>query len=789
MPGPYIHIAVAEHVSQLLLDLDAWPRDRIPLPQLPGPSPMDLGRLARDHPNYFALGAIGPDMFFFLPDFRALCINGHRVPIANSLIGVLEFLDDLYKTLDEWILEDWERYFGPGSENVEETISRLTGDLSTVVSDILGSLASIEILALMDLLSQSQDWWGKFSLGLNRGFDNQDFLWSDMLHYRRTSQFGHNLWLLANKKASSEDASGDEEKIKEAKAWADRLRAYALGYMTHLATDTTGHPFVNEKCGGPFRTHWQSHHLIENHMDAQTYDDDHGTDTEYKMLTESALHYKFAFKDGQPDFVRPRPVNLPPGQTVRDRYVRRRRLDLDSEMPDELAQLLADAMERTYDTGTLPQLDKPSDSSPRIILGKDGRPEPVDIQHAYLVMFRYMKHVMVDGFAHEKPNPPSVFPNLDFPLLTDPHDAEPGEGDTDMSLADVILAILRFIFWLIAVAVWLATVIPAFFADLATYIPRLVTYYSIQLPLYYILKAERSVLVMTGYLLPMQDEIDIGLVRLCTGHQDMFLALLRDMDDALANLEDAALAALQGKVDQVIHDFKATPEQAIAKILGDLAAAATAPAEPFPDPAYPHSQPLDANGDPDEYHHPWVYPTSPVEMDPTIAGPYGCGDLPHVLLAGDIPGNQQIRAQFERAGRPQETDAIAKRVTAVDNLGDPVNFSSYLIWQLTRPDLPDVGETRITDWNLDADRGYAYKCWDWNRYLKPEDGMPMDPAHHVLQDDDGHLYLEPCTPPSQSVRPGTRGLCAPPPLTGHDPKKPLLIHYTDRPDPGCDPRR
>jgi hypothetical protein len=51
----------------------------------------------------------------------------------------------------------------------------------------------------------------------------------------------------------------------------DGLRAYSLGYMTHLATDTTAHSFVNSICGSPFRTHWQRHHLVENHIDTLWY--------------------------------------------------------------------------------------------------------------------------------------------------------------------------------------------------------------------------------------------------------------------------------------------------------------------------------------------------------------------------------------------------------------------------------------------------------------------------------------------------------------------------------------
>src|SRR5438034_2694155 len=44
---------------------------------------------------------------------------------------------------------------------------------------------SLLMNALIDLVAQSHDWWGLFSLGLNVGYDNKDFFWSDMLHYRK----------------------------------------------------------------------------------------------------------------------------------------------------------------------------------------------------------------------------------------------------------------------------------------------------------------------------------------------------------------------------------------------------------------------------------------------------------------------------------------------------------------------------------------------------------------------------------------------------------------------------
>ncbi|HZR46138.1 MAG TPA: zinc dependent phospholipase C family protein, partial [Candidatus Manganitrophaceae bacterium] len=565
----------------------------------------------------------------------------------------------------------------------------------------------------------------------NVGYDNKDFFWSDMLHYRKTSLFGHCLWSVAEEWAAKSD--------EEAAVWSDRLKAYALGYMTHLATDTTGHPFVNEKCGGPFRTHWQRHHLIENHIDAKTYDDEHGMDANYNMFTESALHYRIAFGDDGGDG-RPLPPYPPGDHSLRGLYVRKRHLDLDSEMPEELASLIFEAMERAYNTSAQAADHGPSRTSPDIIPGGDGRPEIGTIQETYLTLFRYLKLSTLDGFSNEKPPPPEVFPNLDFPQLTDPHDDAPGEGDDDMSFWDWVLAILRFILWIAAVAIWLATILPAIVLDLGTYGPRLLAYYTIELPLFFMIKAERSLMVMTGYFHPMQDEIDLGLIQIGNSNHGSFLQLLADVDD----------------------------------ILGTGLEVGGPVAEPVPDRAFPHQTKFESGGllntvlnqSSEEYHHPWDYPKTPVEICPTFAGPWKMGDLPHLLLESHVPANENLIAKYTSAPTPFETDMISfNEISPARHMGDPVNFSSFLMWQLARPEIGNVA-----DWNLDADRGYGYKCWDWNRHL---DEMG---AGNLLTDTEGHSYRAPCTPPPQSK------------AMPYDPKAPLKIHYLDgdRKDPGCD---
>jgi hypothetical protein len=251
------------------------------------------------------------------------------------------------------------------------------------------------------------------------------------------------------------------------------------------------------------------------------------------------------------------------------------------------------------------------------------------------------------------------------------------------------------------------------------------------------IKAERALLVMTGYLHPMQDEIDMGLIQIGNNNHGNFLAMLSAVDD----------------------------------ILGTGLDIGTPPAEPIPDPNFPHQTEFEegellalvANKSSKEYHHPWDYPETPVEKCPTFAGPFPDQSMPKVLVDGVVPANEALYEKYAHAPTPRHTDTISiTEVTATTNLGDPVNFSSYLIWQLARDSVK-----RFTDFNMDADRGYGYKCWDWNR--RP------DVESNTLPDKENHPYLRPCTDPPQA-----------PSAMPYDPDVPLKIYYIDGEDPGCD---
>lgn len=152
MPSFYIHITVADHVASLLSEIPDWPLDEGSFAHrpFPGPDPKHLAQIAQAHANYYALGAIGPDLFFLLPDFRS-------PGLGNTLVGVADFVNDLMTWVDEWILDWWEPTFGPFSQNLDEAVSRLTGDLSTTAGNVLGALSSLTIRAAMAVGAVSND--------------------------------------------------------------------------------------------------------------------------------------------------------------------------------------------------------------------------------------------------------------------------------------------------------------------------------------------------------------------------------------------------------------------------------------------------------------------------------------------------------------------------------------------------------------------------------------------------------------------------------------------------------
>jgi hypothetical protein len=54
-------------------------------------------------------------------------------------------------------------------------------------------------------------------------------------------------------------------------ASTDQEKAFALGWITHVASAVTGEPFINNISGGPYRTHWWRNRFVSNFVDSWTF--------------------------------------------------------------------------------------------------------------------------------------------------------------------------------------------------------------------------------------------------------------------------------------------------------------------------------------------------------------------------------------------------------------------------------------------------------------------------------------------------------------------------------------
>ena len=253
-------------------------------------------------------------------------------------------------------MELWNRTVGPILDRAEQVIDDLTGGLMSALADAitqlknaLVNLAEAEIFTAGDVMQ-----W--FSLKMRQGFDEQAYLWSDMLHYRRTSIFPARLFDKARRLLAS-DGSVDNEH-------GEQLLAYTLGWVCHVGADVVAHSFVNEQCGGPFRTHWQRHHLLENHIDAWNYectrsgllprDDFVAYQDSYPDLANSALYFavqipqdidSLATYEEKKGKLR---QDLPKGHSRNEEREREDLLDADGALPLWLAETISQVLVEVY---------------------------------------------------------------------------------------------------------------------------------------------------------------------------------------------------------------------------------------------------------------------------------------------------------------------------------------------------------------------------------------------------------------------------------------------------------
>jgi hypothetical protein len=867
MPGHFTHIYTARRVADLLVDPDTTSFDIVGTPLhsiADGHTPLECGRIMQTWERFTALGAVGPDLFFFCQDYSSgplaatefqddvlmLAMAAYYWGDAakqDDYAPLLLLLEEVNGTFAEIarILIQLQKAWAAFVAVYNRTVKRFVDDVVTVLDDLTGGLIDEFTTAIQDLAHAIleviemealtyHDIFSFFSLKMRKGWDEKGFLWSDMLHYRRTSQMAANLLTEARRQ---KQAGASPEQY-------DQFLAYILGWVCHIGTDVVGHSFVNEQCGGPFRTHYQRHHVIENHIDAHNYrasspdaspgrtlppDPMSATET-YPDIDRSALVFSIAIDDKNPHgWQRPATLSDDPTEA-------KAQLDIDGELPDWLADGIVRAMIATYHD-TAPQHIEPAnlggsvfqdgladaEGAVRFLLSKAkidvdrplgelfamiapapdirvpyGYPLPWEVKVCYRFMISFYKLSFNDGFDLKMPKTPRFIewpPASDFSdLASAPDFSGPSSGDPVEDVCNAIKAIIDWIKKEAEAALKLAGDLVKMLASPFTAGPRAILH-ALAMIGWNMATNAHEVLAHTGFVYPHGERL----------YPDGELAVPNEIDTLMITLgatDDAAFAAALADADDIMGTMDLATEG-----LGDL----RDPLTPYP---YLPVRALQTwSNDPNEYRRPRAYPSKSRRADSsfvptplewwdveaemgrlglsqdtrnwinerlgeskglTVPGPYMAGDLPDQLFLGGHLGNPRARPEYESAYSPAITDALNREHimltrTIGNPLGDPIPFSSYLIGRILS------GAGYPVDFNLDADRGYGYRCWDWTR----------NPAY-TATNARNQPYVQPVVPPEGATMDGGANPwfgAEPPPKPGAAPEpgtqKLLQLQYID----------
>lgn len=835
MPGHFTHIYTARRVADLLAGgtFTDWPNLGDGGDAVESFDPAWCGRIMQEWEKFTAIGAIGPDLFFFSQDWSNDILGPRSDDIMLALAvyyffdaakeddwePVLAILDGVDSTLARLLrlviklqkiwnafVDGWNKTIGPFVDVVGELADDLTGGVLSAFKDVIEQLLNdLETVGVQEL-SVYAHIWDRMNTVVAKGFPEESFLWSDMTHYRRTS---------ATCQALVRQAQALRDGTDEGEQRFEQFMAFTMGWICHIGTDTIAHSFVNEQCGGPYRTHPGRHHLIENHIDAWNYSqsgpggtiptDPWGKTDDYPEVSSSALWFLVQLAPDDPQGAqRPSPLSDDPDE-------RKQQLDVDGEMPSWMANAIVAALIDAFADHPHPLIYKGDAYQAQIDQGKltsvvesvtghgldrafqelldgiappppfavpAGFPLPWEVGTAYRVMITAYKLFFNGGWQLPKPRAPQLFitpPASDFSNLFQPPDFSGVDSDNPIEDAcDVLVALVQWIIKEGAAALKLIGDLIKFGLSGPTFIIR-AELYEAALALWDIATKTHDVLAHTGLLMPHPEaryedngelkwpnEIDLPLITLGATIDGAFAQALADAIDPFGMLDQD-----QGVV--VSHSVR---DRRL--------------------PFYPVLQYHADHSPPDqwEFHRPWAFPEfSEFEHDgqsdpmpnftetydpsacdpngpsgpfqPMRPGPYSEGTTPdQVFFRTDAGHDDNGRFRYETAQTPWETDLvneelIGKAKRRLSPLGDPVPFSAYLVGRLVNP------TDYATQFNLDADRAFGYLTWDWIR----------DPDHTDGTTDLGQHYHLPLAAPWLDSDRWT------------DPTVPMKLHYVDPPPP------
>jgi hypothetical protein len=198
----------------------------------------------------YHLGAAGPDMAVFAPDF------------GDWAVALVRELAEMHDQFIEPIVRLHEKYIEPVTTVIDEITGAaetaldaatcgLIGDFQAELDAVSQRISAILQAGLGSIVVSHINIFDKMTPPIQDGKTISDWYWFDTLHNRRTGILLASMW---------------------AGAQTDAQKAYVLGYASHYAGDLIGHQFVNTVVGSPARARLQRHHFAENMIDTNVFD-------------------------------------------------------------------------------------------------------------------------------------------------------------------------------------------------------------------------------------------------------------------------------------------------------------------------------------------------------------------------------------------------------------------------------------------------------------------------------------------------------------------------------------
>ena len=293
------------------------------------------------------IGSVGPDLFFWGPDYeivdkiyRLYCNIEEVVAVYNQVIEPIRRVKDA-------VGEATDAAVGTLAPSTVELVKLLVAEVRQA-ADLFKSALGMNLLSgvltganlLTDaagLGSAARQFFQMFVPDVHHNRQEKDWYWFDMLHYRRTGVFAQHLVSAAH---------------------SNQQKAFAYGYLSHIAADVVGHPYVNMIVGSPYRLNVQRHVAAENFQDAWKY---------HRYYSGESINQTLLARMGLPQ-------TLPPG----------------------VGDLLDTAFRAAY--GSLPPPRRPGR------LAGDGYYTRADIDTTYDVFYKVLK--LMESMAVERPTEP-----------------------------------------------------------------------------------------------------------------------------------------------------------------------------------------------------------------------------------------------------------------------------------------------------------------------------------------------------------------------------------------------